>query len=79
MEYSIDSVTAESLNPDEANESLDPDNEQTLDPQEVFRVDGRSGALLTRSNLDREKVSRYTVVVKATDQASPVTDRLSST
>lgn len=75
VEYSIESVTAEaSIN--DNNESID--NEQP-DAQEVFRVDGRSGALLTRSPLDREKVARYTVIVKATDQASPVSDRLSST
>lgn len=75
MEYSIDSVTAET-NMDVSNDSID--NERS-DAQEVFRVDGRSGALLTRSSLDREKVARYTVIVKATDQASPVSDRLSST
>ncbi|XP_072940790.1 protocadherin-like wing polarity protein stan [Epargyreus clarus] len=73
VEYSIESVTADSLNP-EANEST---NERT-DASDVFRVDGRSGALLTRAPLDREKVSRYTVIVKATDQASPVADRMSS-
>lgn len=73
MEYSIESVTADSLNP-EANEST---NERT-DASDVFRVDGRSGALLTRAPLDREKVARYTVIVKATDQASPVADRMSS-
>lgn len=76
MEYSIESVTADSLDPDEVNESID--NEQS-DTEDVFRVDGRSGALLTRAPLDREKFSRYTVIVKATDQASPVSDRLSST
>lgn len=75
VEYSIESVTAEA-SVDDSNDSID--NEQP-DAQEVFRVDGRSGALLTRSPLDREKVSRYTVIVKATDQASPVSDRLSST
>ncbi|XP_026328508.1 protocadherin-like wing polarity protein stan isoform X2 [Hyposmocoma kahamanoa] len=75
VEYSIESVTAEA-SVDDSNDSID--NEQP-DTQEVFRVDGRSGALLTRSPLDREKVARYTVIVKATDQASPVSDRLSST
>lgn len=78
MEYSIESVLAENLNPDEENESIDSSSDQT-DIQDVFRVDGRSGALLTRAPLDREKVARYTVIVKATDQASPVSDRLSST
>lgn len=78
MEYSIESVTAESLNSDELNESVESTLDQS-EAQDVFRVDSRSGALLTRSTLDREKVSRYTVVVKATDLASPVTDRLSST
>ncbi|XP_045493580.1 protocadherin-like wing polarity protein stan [Colias croceus] len=74
VEYSIDSVTADILNPED-NDSIDT---KEIDAQDIFRVDGRSGALLTRASLDREKVSRYTVVVKATDQASPVADRLSS-
>nr|XP_049702759.1 protocadherin-like wing polarity protein stan isoform X2 [Helicoverpa armigera] len=77
VEYSIESVTAETLNPEDTNESID--NTEQIDSQDVFRIDGRSGALLTRSPLDREKVARYTVIVKATDQASPVSDRLSST
>uniref|UniRef100_A0A2A4J5X8 Protocadherin-like wing polarity protein stan n=1 Tax=Heliothis virescens TaxID=7102 RepID=A0A2A4J5X8_HELVI len=77
VEYSIESVTAETLNPEDTNESID--NTEQIDSQDVFRIDGRSGALLTRSALDREKVARYTVIVKATDQASPVSDRLSST
>lgn len=75
VEYSINSVKAESLKPEDINESID--GEQVV-AQDVFRVDGRSGALLTRATLDREKVSRYTVIVKATDQASPLSDRLSS-
>ncbi|XP_059052501.1 protocadherin-like wing polarity protein stan [Achroia grisella] len=78
VEYSIESVSAETLNLEDTNESIDTSNEQP-DTQDVFRVDGRSGALLTRSTLDREKVARYTVIVKATDQASPISDRLSST
>lgn len=57
------------------NESIDSEQ---VDAREVFRVDSRSGALLTRASLDREKVSRYTVIVKATDQASPLSDRMSS-
>ncbi|XP_041976162.1 protocadherin-like wing polarity protein stan isoform X2 [Aricia agestis] len=73
VEYSIDSVIADGV--DQDNESVDS-GEQT--ESNVFRVDGRSGALLTRDSLDREKVSRYTVIVKATDQASPLSDRLSS-
>ncbi|XP_050681661.1 protocadherin-like wing polarity protein stan isoform X2 [Leptidea sinapis] len=76
VEYSIESVTADVLNSDD-NESMDSSKEVT-DTEDVFRVDGRSGALLTRSSLDREKVSRYTVIVKATDQANPVSDRMSS-
>lgn len=75
MEYSIDSVKADYLNPEMVNESIDSEQ---VDGREVFRVDSRSGALLTRASLDREKVSRYTVIVKATDQASPLSDRMSS-
>ena len=77
MEYSIETVTAETLLTEDTNESID--NTEQIETQDVFRIDGRSGALLTRSPLDREKVARYTVIVKATDQASPVSDRLSST
>ncbi|XP_026739662.1 protocadherin-like wing polarity protein stan [Trichoplusia ni] len=76
VEYSIESVTAETLSSEDTNESID--NTEQVDSQDVFRIDGRSGALLTRAPLDREKVARYTVIVKATDQASPVSDRLSS-
>ncbi|XP_050342751.1 protocadherin-like wing polarity protein stan [Nymphalis io] len=76
VEYSIDSVKADSLKQEDINESID--STEHVDAQDVFRVDGRSGALLTRASLDREKVSRYTVIVKATDQASPLSDRLSS-
>lgn len=75
VEYSIDSVKADYLNPEMMNESIDSEQ---VDAREVFRVDSRSGALLTRASLDREKVSRYTVIVKATDQASPLSDRMSS-
>ncbi|KAL0891925.1 hypothetical protein ABMA27_015170 [Loxostege sticticalis] len=78
VEYSIEAVTAANVSPDDINESIDVSSDQS-DIQDVFRVDGRSGALLTRAPLDREKVARYTVIVKATDQASPVSDRLSST
>ncbi|KAJ8731807.1 hypothetical protein PYW08_014537 [Mythimna loreyi] len=77
VEYSIESVTAETLSQEDTNESID--NTEEIETQDVFRIDGRSGALLTRSPLDREKVARYTVIVKATDQASPLSDRLSST
>lgn len=76
VEYSIESVSADDFN-DENNESLDTDVK--LDQQEVFRVDSRSGALLTRAPLDREKIARYTVIVKASDQANPISDRLTST
>lgn len=79
VEYSIESVIAENVIQEDGNESIENSSELNVDNQEVFRVDGRSGALLTRSSLDREKISRYTVIVKATDQASPVSDRLSST
>ncbi|GBP48920.1 Protocadherin-like wing polarity protein stan [Eumeta japonica] len=76
VEYSIESVSADSLNPEDINESIEESG--SANAEDVFRVDGRSGALLTRAPLDREKVSRYTVIVKATDQASPASDRLSS-
>lgn len=44
----------------------------------AFRMDQKSGVLSTRSQLDREKASLYSIVVHATDQASPVSERRSS-
>lgn len=48
------------------------------DPDEnmaAFRMDQKSGVLSTRSQLDREKASHYSIIVNAIDQASPVSER----
>lgn len=63
VEYSIESVASEG--------DLSTEEEDAA----AFRMDQKTGILSTRSQLDREKVSRYTVIVLASDQASPITDR----
>lgn len=49
---------------------------KTKDP--VFSVDPLTGTLTLLSNLDFETLSEFTLVVKVTDQASNISDRLSS-
>lgn len=49
---------------------------KTADP--VFSVDPLTGTLTLLSQLDYETLSEYTLVVRVTDQASNVSDRLSS-
>lgn len=45
----------------------------------AFRMDQKSGVLSTRSQLDREKASHYSIIVNAIDQASPVSERRTAT
>ncbi|KAL7299168.1 hypothetical protein TKK_0007766 [Trichogramma kaykai] len=49
-----------------------------LEDQSTFRIDTRSGIVTTRTTLDREKTEVYTVIVQATDLATPSTNRQSS-
>lgn len=63
MEYSI--VTQDSGGLDEETDS--------------FRIDPKSGIITTRALLDRERSEVYTLVVMATDQGLPVSERKSST
>lgn len=63
MEYTIESVKGDGENDDPAEDAL------------LFRMDSKTGVLSTRSQLDREKTSKYTIIVCATDQSSPVSDR----
>lgn len=46
---------------------------------QAFRIDGRSGVVSTRGTLDRETNDLYTLVVTATDNASPQSERKSAT
>lgn len=46
---------------------------------QTFRIDGRTGVVSTRSTLDRETSDLFTLVVTATDNASPATERKSAT
>lgn len=49
------------------------------DESQTFRIDGRTGVVSTRSGLDRETSDMYTLIVTATDNASPQTERRSAT
>ncbi|KAK7789529.1 hypothetical protein R5R35_000833 [Gryllus longicercus] len=46
--------------------------------QEAFRIDPKSGIITTRSMLDRETSEMYTLIVMATDQGLPISERKSS-
>lgn len=48
-------------------------------PEQHFSIDPMSGAVRTISSIDRETISEYTLIVKATDQPYTQKDRLSST
>ncbi|XP_051163355.1 protocadherin-like wing polarity protein stan isoform X2 [Leptopilina boulardi] len=45
----------------------------------TFRIDARSGVVSTRSALDREKTEVYTVILRASDLATPPSARKSAT
>lgn len=45
----------------------------------AFKIDSKTGVITTRTNLDRETTEVYTLIVGATDQASPPSARRSST
>lgn len=62
IEYSIASVDGGGLDPS----------------QGTFSLDSHSGVLMTRTLLDRERTEIYTVVVTASDQALPPSERKSS-
>lgn len=44
----------------------------------AFKIDGRTGVISTRSALDRETSEIYTMIVTATDNASPQSERKSA-
>lgn len=63
MEYSISSISGGGLD----------------DATGTFALDSHSGVLTTRLQLDRERTQVYTLVVTATDQALPISERHSAT
>nr|XP_022918571.1 protocadherin-like wing polarity protein stan isoform X2 [Onthophagus taurus] len=65
VEYSIKSVSGGGLS-----------NED--DDKRAFKIDAKSGVITTRTLLDRETTEVYTLIVEATDQATPATARRSS-
>ncbi|XP_017787025.1 PREDICTED: protocadherin-like wing polarity protein stan isoform X1 [Nicrophorus vespilloides] len=48
------------------------------DDNKVFKIDSKSGVITTRSSLDRETTEVYTLIVDATDQATPQSARRSA-
>nr|XP_018907159.1 PREDICTED: protocadherin-like wing polarity protein stan isoform X2 [Bemisia tabaci] len=66
IEYSIQSINSGGLVASEPG-------------SEPFSLDGKSGVLITRLTLDRETTEVFTIIVIATDQALPASDRKSST
>ncbi|XP_049292738.1 protocadherin-like wing polarity protein stan isoform X2 [Anopheles funestus] len=85
IEYAITSIVAEAQEPTGTTMVLDGDdephqaeNDNGGDAQK-FRIDARSGTISTRSALDREVAGMYTIMVTATDMATPQTERKSAT
>lgn len=66
VEYSLQSVTGGGMS------SPETDNQ-------AFRVDSRTGVITTRTLLDRETTEVYTLIVQASDMASPQSTRRTST
>lgn len=46
---------------------------------QTFKIDGRSGVITTRNQLDRETSEVYTIIVTASDLSSPITERKTAT
>lgn len=66
VEYSIESITGGGVSmPEEDNKA--------------FKIDGKSGVITTRTSLDRETTEVYTLIVQASDLATPQSARRSST
>ncbi|GLV44458.1 starry night [Carabus blaptoides fortunei] len=65
VEYSLHSVHGGGMSSEESD-------------SHAFRVDSRTGVITTRNLLDRETTEVYTIIVQATDQASPQSTRRSS-
>uniref|UniRef100_A0A182QFS4 Protocadherin-like wing polarity protein stan n=1 Tax=Anopheles farauti TaxID=69004 RepID=A0A182QFS4_9DIPT len=84
IEYAITSILSEQqqqqLSALEGGD-IEPTNpvENDSGSSQKFRIDARSGTISTRSALDREVSGMYTIVVTATDMATPQTERKSAT
>uniref|UniRef100_A0A182NV34 Protocadherin-like wing polarity protein stan n=1 Tax=Anopheles dirus TaxID=7168 RepID=A0A182NV34_9DIPT len=82
IEYAITSIVAEQQQqPVSALEGENEPNPVDTDSSssQKFRIDARSGTISTRSALDREVSGMYTIIVTATDMATPQTERKSAT
>ncbi|XP_058836851.1 protocadherin-like wing polarity protein stan isoform X3 [Topomyia yanbarensis] len=66
IEYAISSISGEGATTAEQDE-------------QAFRIDARSGTISTRSALDRETSDIYTIIITATDMATPQMERRSAT
>lgn len=65
IEYSIESVNGGGMTSPEQDAN-------------TFKIDSKSGVISTRSNLDREVADIYSIVVQATDMATPQDERKSA-
>ncbi|XP_031351868.1 protocadherin-like wing polarity protein stan isoform X2 [Photinus pyralis] len=65
VEYSIQSISGGGMSTDEEN-------------NRAFKIDAKSGVIATRTLLDRETTEVYTIVVQATDLATPQNARRSA-
>ncbi|KAK5644385.1 hypothetical protein RI129_005685 [Pyrocoelia pectoralis] len=65
VEYSIQSINGGGMSTDEEN-------------NRAFKIDSKSGVISTRTLLDRETTEVYTIVVQATDLATPQNARRSA-
>lgn len=66
IEYHIDRISGGGLSSPETD-------------AQTFKIDGRSGVITTRSQLDRETSEVYTIIVTASDLSSPITERKTAT
>lgn len=78
IEYQIENQWA-SDEKSEEDESTEGENPSSPSFIEIFRIDAKSGVVTTRSQLDRETAAQYTLIVVASDLASPASERHSST
>lgn len=66
VEYTIESVSGGGTSTEE-------------EDGRAFKIDGKSGVVTTRTALDRETTEVYTLIIQASDLASPQSARRSST
>lgn len=66
IEYHIDRISGGGLSTPEAD-------------AQTFKIDGRTGVITTRSQLDRETSEVFTIIVTASDLSSPITERKTAT